>query len=114
MEIILLVESVSEERTFEVTNNYGGKNSKTVATIVGNTASGRVAVDAFGDGRNDVLDRLKNENVGPGSVLVAEIGFRANEFTKTAGGTFWRNDLRIINFVMTCKRQDAVTDPEIF
>lgn len=110
MEIILLVESMSEARTFEVTNNYGGKETKQVVTVVGNTASGRISCDAFGD----QAEHLEKEQVGPGSVLVAEVGFRANEFTTQTGGKFWRTDLRLNNFITTCKQADAAADPEIY
>ena len=106
MEIILLVESVSEARSFEVTNNYGGKETKQVVTVVGNTASGRISCDAFGD----QAEHLMKEHVSPGSVLVAEIGFRANDFTSQNGGKFWRTDLRLNNYVQTCKRPQ----PEIY
>lgn len=104
--MILLVESVSEPRSFEVTNNYGAKETVTVTTVVGNTASGRISCDAF----SDVSKRIDKDNIGAGSVLVVEIGFRANDFTSQNGGKFWRTDLRLNNYVQTCKRPQ----PEIY
>lgn len=108
MEMILLVEFVSGPRPFVVTNNHGATETIPVTIVVGSTASGRISCYAF----SDVSKRLEEDNIGAGSVLVVDIGFRVSDFNRVTEpvGKFWHTDLRLNNYVQTCKRPQ----PEIY
>lgn len=98
MEKFMLVEEVSEPRSFEVTRTDGSKTNVQCVTLVLYDARNRIAADAF----DKVAQSLVEEGVKAGSSLLVDLSFGVRT-QNTDKGKFTRNDVRLAGYKIVSK-----------
>lgn len=94
----MLVESISEPRSFEVTQKDGSKANVQCVTIILYDARNRIAADAY----DKVAQSLVNENVKSGCSLLVDLSINVRT-QNTEKGQFTRNDIRLASYKVVSK-----------